>query len=95
MRPLAVLNAIIFGSAAAITFGLLGVVVIFLVLKGSNPVMRHEFPALLRSSAAFAVLAMVSGTSLLALLKTLKWRWWAQAAMWTAVGGIALLYWPE
>lgn len=95
MRPLAVLNAIVFGSAAAITFGLLGVVVIFLVLKGSNPVMNDEFPALVRSSAVFAVLATVSGASLWALLKTRQWRWWAQAAMWMAVAGIALLYWPE
>jgi hypothetical protein len=95
MRPLAVLNAIIFGSAAAITFGLLGVVVIFLVLKGSNPAMNNEFPALLLSSAVFAVLATVSGASLWGLLKALKWRWWAQTAMWAAVAGIALLYWPE
>jgi hypothetical protein len=95
MRPLAVLNAIIFGSAAAITFGLLGVVVIFLVLKGSNPEMRSEFPVLLRSSAVFAVLAIVSGASLLAMLKTLKWRWLAQAAMWAVTAGIALLYWPK
>jgi hypothetical protein len=95
MRPLAVLNAIVFGSAAAITFGLLGVVVIFLVLKGSNPAMNDEFPALLRSSVVFAVLATVSGASLWALLKTRQWRWWAQAAMWMALAGIALLYWPE
>lgn len=95
MRPLAVLNAIVFGSAAAITFGLLGVVVIFLVLKGSNPVMNDEFPALVRSSAVFAVLATVSGASLWALLKTRQWRWWAQGAMWMAVAGIALLYWPK
>jgi hypothetical protein len=95
MRPLAVLNAIVFGSAAAITFGLLGVVVIFLVLKGGNPAMSDEFPALVRSSAVFAVLAVVSGASLWALLKTRQWRWWAQAAMWMAVSGIALLYWPK
>lgn len=95
MRPLAVLNAIIFGSAAAITFGLLGVVVIFLVLKGSNPAMSDEFPVLLRSSAVFLVLAAVSGASLLSLLKTLKWRWLAQVAMWVTVAGIAALYWPE
>lgn len=95
MRPLAVLNAIIFGSAAAITFGLLGVVIIFLVLKGSNPELSSEFPALLRSGAAFGVLAVISGASLLALLKTLKWRWLAQAAMWVTVAGIAALYWPE
>jgi hypothetical protein len=95
MRPIAVLNAIIFGSAAAITFGLLGVVVIFLVLKGSNPAMSDEFPALLRSSAVFVVLAAVSGASLLALLKTLKWRWLAQTAMWAVLVGIAALYWPD
>lgn len=95
MRPLAVLNAIIFGSAAAITIALLGVVVIFLVLKGGNPELRNEFPALLQGSAAFAVLAAVSGVSLLALLKTLKWRWLAQAGMWAVTAGIALLYWPE
>lgn len=95
MNPLAVLNAIVFGSATAITFGLTGVVIIFLVLKGSHPQMSGEFPALLRSSAVFAVLAAVSGASLLALLKSLKWRWLAQAAMWLVVAGIALLYWPE
>jgi hypothetical protein len=95
MHPLAVLNAIVFGSATAITFGLVGVVVIFLVLKGSNPEMNDEFPALLRSSAAFAVLATISGASLWGLLKRLTWRWWAQAAMWAAVAGIVVLYWPE
>ena len=95
MRPIAVLNAIVFGSAAAITFGLLGVVVIFLVLKGSNPALSGEFPALLRSSAVFGVLAAVSGASLLAMLKTLKWRWLAQVAMWAVVLGIAALYWPD
>lgn len=95
MRPIAVLNAIVFGSATAITFGLLGVVVIFLVLKGSNPAMGDEFPALLRSSAVFTVLAAVSGASLLALLKSLKWRWLAQGAMWLVVAGIVALYWPD
>jgi len=95
MSPLAVLNAIIFGSAAAIAFGLLGVVVIFLVLKGSNPAFGSEFPALLRNSALFVVLAAVSGASLLALLKTLKWRWLAQAAMWLALAGTVAIYWPD
>lgn len=95
MRPLAVLNAIVFGSAAAITFGLGGVLIIFLVLKGSNPELGGEFPALLRSSAVFAALAAVSGASLFSLLKTLRWRWIAQAAMWSVVAGIAVLYWPR
>jgi uncharacterized membrane protein YfcA len=95
MRPAAVLNAIIFGSAAAITFGLTGVLIIFLVLKGDHPQMRTELPALLRSSMVFAVLTAVSAASLYALLKGLKWRWAAQVGMWLVIGGIAVLYWPR
>jgi len=95
MRPIAVLNAIVFGSAAAISFGLCGVVIIFLVLKGQYPEMRGEFPALVRSSAIFLVLAAVSGASLFAALKELRWRWLAQAAMWLVIAGIAALYWPR
>jgi hypothetical protein len=64
VRPLAVLNAIVFGSAAAITFGLAGVLVIFLVLQGQYPQMRAEFPVLVRSSAVFALLAGFPGASL-------------------------------
>lgn len=92
MRPLAVLNAIVFGSAAAITFGLGGVLVIFLVLQGRHPQMSGEFAALVRSGALFALLAGVSGASLFAMLKRLRWRRWAQAAMWLVIAAIALLY---
>lgn len=95
MRPIAVLNAIVFGSAAAITFGLVGVLVIFLVLQGEYPQMRAEFPALVRSGGLFALLAVVSGASLLAMLKVSRWRRWAQAAMWLVVAGIMSFYWPR
>jgi hypothetical protein len=95
MRPLAVLNAILFGSAAAITFGLGGVLVIFLVLQGEYPQMRAEFPVLVRSSALFALLATVSGASLLGLLQGRRWRWLAHTATWLVVAGIAAIYWPR
>jgi len=95
MSPIAVLNAIVFGSATAITFGLAGVLVIFLVLKGQYPEMRGEFPALVRSSALFALLAVISGVSLLAMLKGLRWRWLAHAAMWLVVAGMTAFYWPR
>jgi len=95
MRPLTVLNAIIFGSAAAITFGLTAVIVIYLFLKGKHPELASEFVPLLRSSAQFALLSAVSGLSLLAMLKTLRWRWIAQTAMWFTAVGIGLLYWPR
>ncbi len=95
MRPLHVLNAIVFGSAVAITFGLVGVLIIFSVLKGQYPQMGTEFPGLLRSGALFASLAIVAGASLFAMLKELHWRWLAQAAMWLVVAGIGYLYWPQ
>jgi hypothetical protein len=92
VRPLAVLNAILFGSAAAITFGLVGVLVIFLILEERHPEMRAELPTLWRSGLLFAVLAAVSGASLLSLLKGLRWRWFAQTAMWLLIAGIAVFY---
>lgn len=95
MRPLTVLNAIVFGSAAAITFGLTAVIIIYLVLKGRHPELATEFVPLLKSSAQFAVLAAVSGASLLAMLKGLRWRWIAHTAMWFTALAIGLLYWPQ
>ena len=95
MRPLAVLNAIVFGSAAAITFGLTAVLIIYLVLKGRHPQLATEFGPLLRSSGQFAILAVTSGMSLYASLKGLRWRWIAQAAMWFTVAGLVWLYWPR
>jgi hypothetical protein len=95
MRPLTVLNAIVFGSAAAITFGLTGVVIIYLVLRGRHPELSSEFVPLVKSSAQFALLAAVSGASLFAMLKGLRWRWIAQSAMWFTAATIGLLYWPR
>lgn len=95
MRPFAVLNAIIFGSAAAITFGLGGVIVIFLVLKGRYPEMLGEFGALLQGAGWFTLLTAASGTSLFATLKGRAWRHLAQAGMWLCVLALVILYWPQ
>lgn len=95
MRPLAVLNAILFGSAAAITFGLCAVLVIYLVLQGRHPQLATEFGSLLRSSGMFAALSIVSGLSLYSSLKGLNWRWAAQIAMWVAVAVTVAFYWPR
>jgi hypothetical protein len=95
MRPFAVLNAIVFGSAAAITFGLGGVIIIFLVLKGRYPEMISEFGVLVRSAGMFAALAAASGASLFGTLKSRTWRHLAQAAMWLCLVALLILYWPS
>ena len=93
MRPLTVVNAIILGSAAAITFGLTAVLVIYLILRGEHPELASEFGPLVRSSVQFAVLTVVSAVSFVAMFKTLRWRWIAQTAMWFTVLAIGVLYW--
>lgn len=95
MRPLTVLNAIIFGSAAAITFGLCGVLVIYFILQGRHPELAAEFRPLLRSCAILGTLALASGLSLLADFKRLHWRSIAQGAMWFTFAATIVLYWPR
>lgn len=95
MQPLGVLNAIVFGSAAAITFGLSAVLIIFLVLQGKHSELAMEFVPLLRSSLLFATLAAVAGASLYASLKRLRWRWIAQGLMWFTVLAVGTFYWPR
>jgi hypothetical protein len=93
VRPLAVLNAIVFGSAAALTFALMGVVVVFTILQRRHPELAAEFGMLLRSTALVALLAAISGVSLFAMLKGLRWRWIAQGALWFTLAAIATFYW--
>lgn len=95
MRPLTVVNAIVLGSAAAITFGLTAVLIIYLVLKGRHPQLAQEFGPLLRSAGLFALLSVVSAVSFIAMLRNLRWRWIAQGAMWFTVLSIGALYWPQ
>lgn len=94
MRPLAVLIALIFGSSAAISFGLTATAVVFLVLGDDEPRLADELPALLRSCGWFLGLAAISGACLYATLKDLRWRWAAQGAMWLFLGLIGWVYWP-
>jgi hypothetical protein len=95
VRPLAVINAIVFGSAAAISFGLCAVLAIFLILRGQHPEFNDELVPLLRSSAFFVCLAVVAGTSLNGVLRARRWQWFAFAGMWTTVIVIGVFYWPK
>lgn len=94
MRPLAVLTALIFGSAAAISFGLTATAIVFLVLSDEEPRLAEELPWLVRSCGWFLGLAAIAGACLYATLKELRWRWMGQAAMWLFLALIGWVYWP-
>lgn len=95
MRPTAVLIAIVFGSAAAISFGLMGTSVIFLVLKSDHPQFERELRPLLVSCVWFLTLSGCSGAALYSTLKGLRWKIYAQALMALAFVAVVLAYWPE
>ncbi|MBC7984194.1 MAG: hypothetical protein H7Y02_10105 [Candidatus Obscuribacterales bacterium] len=95
MSPLAVLTAIVFGSATAISFGLTATLIVFLVLRGERPQLAHELPSLLRSCLWFVGLAAVSGVALYAALKRERWRGWAQLVLWSAVTLVGFVFWPR
>ena len=95
MNPTAVLTAIVFGSASAISFGLTATMVVFAVLRGEHPELAREFPGLLRSCLVFAVLATIAGVTLYGSLRQLRWRSRAQIAMWLTVAAIGWVYWPK
>lgn len=94
MKPSVVLLGFVLGSVAAITFGLLGVVVVFVILGGDYPVMQGEFPFLLASLAAFAGLTALAALSFYGQLRERAWRRAAVGALLTALAVAGWFYWP-
>jgi hypothetical protein len=95
LRPLAVLTALVFGSAAAISFGLTATTIVFFVLKGEQPQLARELPSLVRSCLGFLLLSAISGACLYATLRGLRWQMLGQVAMWLSVAAIVWAYWPS
>jgi hypothetical protein len=95
LRPIAAVTALIFGSSAAISFGLTATAIVFLFLQGEQPSLARELPILLRGCAGFWAMSAVSGACLYATLKELRWQVGGQVAMWLAVVAIGYAYWPK
>jgi hypothetical protein len=93
VRPLTVLTGIVLGSSAATTFGLGTTLIVFLWLAGEVPEYRSELPLLARYLAVFVALTALAGVSFIGLARERPWRRWAQLAMWSALAGLAALYW--
>jgi hypothetical protein len=90
VRPSVVLLGFVLGSTAAITFGLLGVALVFTWLLADYPRLESELPALWRSLAMFAALTGLGALSFYGQLRAKVWR---QAAIGALVLGIAVVGW--
>ena len=94
MRPLSVITLIILGSSFAITFSLAAVIIVVLILGDDYPRLAREFGPLTRSFALFVGMTIVAAASFYALLKRHALRYWMQAVMWLALGGVGWYFWP-
>lgn len=94
MGPLGFLTGVILGSAASLASILLMVLVIFAFLSGDHPRLESEYGGLTRAAVVFAGLTAVAGVAFEALQRRRPWRWYAQAALWAALAGVVLAYWP-
>ena len=93
MQPLTILTGVVLGSAAATTFALAATLVVFLVLAGEHPQFKAELPLLAVYALIFGVLTALAAVSFVAELKRRRWRAWSQLLMWSALAGVAALYW--
>lgn len=95
MKPSVMLIGFVLGSAAAITFSLSGVAVVFLYLRPDYPRLEGEVQPLLLHLGIFSGLTVLAGLSFYAELKRPKWR--IPAALGLAVGliGVVAFYWPD
>lgn len=91
MRPLTVLNGIIFGSCVSIFIGIAVTWLLFQLLAPENPSLQLELETLGVYALLFLGLVLVSGVAFLGQLLRKSWRWWAEAALLVA-GSLAVFY---
>jgi hypothetical protein len=95
MRPLAVLIAIVTGSAVSLAVGLLmtGAVLIFMTADQERFVM--ETGQLLQAILLFTLLSAASGLALYGELRSRQWRLVAMVGMVAMLGVAVWTYWPR
>ncbi len=94
MRPLAVINGILFGSCASIAISLAMVVIVFLVLGDEYPRLQHEFRPLIKSMFIFLGMTVLTAGSFYSLVRMRRWRIWSQALMWVGLIATTWYYLP-
>jgi hypothetical protein len=95
MRPSVALLGFVLGSAAAISFALAGVAVVFTVLRSEYPQLDGELPALLGSLGIFMALTALAGGAFYGQIRRAAWRWPVHAALFLGLAFAAWFYWPR
>ena len=95
MKPSVVLLGFVLGSAASITFGLFGVVVVFMFLRADHPRLQTEFPSLVANLAAFAGLTVLAALSFYGQLREAAWRRLVIATLLAGLCVAGWWYWPR
>jgi hypothetical protein len=95
LRPSVVLLGFVLGSAGAITFGLLGVAVVFTWLNPEYPRLESELPTLWRSLGMFAGLTCVASLSFYGQLRMRVWRWPAIVVLLIGIAVVGWIQWPR
>jgi len=95
VKPSVVLLGFVLGSTGAITFGLLGVAIVFTWLLPDYPRVGIELPALWRSLGMFSALTCAAGLSFYGQLRAKAWRRAAISALVLGIAVVGWLHWPR
>jgi len=96
MRPAVVVLGFILGSAAAITFALMGTLVVFIVLRSEYPRLEGELKPLLISGGLFSLLTIAAGSSFYGEIKQRGWRRLAWPVLFVVLAVVAVYHaWPR
>lgn len=95
MRPAVVILGFVLGSAAAITFALVGTAIVFVALRSEYPRLESELRPLLISVGLFSLLTAAAGSGFYGEIKRRPWRRGAQAALLVLLAVVAAYHaWP-
>lgn len=96
MRPAVVVLGFVLGSAAAITFALVGTTIVFITLRSEYPRLEDELRPLLINVGLFLLLTLTAGSSFYGEIKERPWRRLALAALAVMLVAVAAyLAWPS
>ena len=95
MNPITVVTGIMLGTSLSIFAGLAVVGLIFLIISPETPRVAPEVGPLLRALALFFGLTAVCAVSFIGQVRTHRWRWLAQGAMWAAIAATVWAYLPD